>query len=168
MPSRQGPPAGRQFGLPRLAEIRIRHFCKETRLGGGPVTPVAPPQPTVHDAASCFTGLVLGVPACASAARVDSGLFCRNAMSQQKSLSLKFAVLSRGHQEVHRPRPVTACQGIPLTKGYNYVTAEGRDQACRFLASLGFPWIFRDSRSDSASTTEQGSCYCCRCTRKRH
>jgi hypothetical protein len=53
----------------------------------------------------------------------------------------------------------------PLTKGYNDVTVEGCDQACRFLASLGFPWIFRDSRSDSASTIEQDSCYCCRCTK---
>ena len=118
--------------------------------------------------ARCRSILHRALGVCASAAHVGSGLFYRNTMSRaggrRKSRSLQFAVLSRGHQEVHRPRPVTACQGIPLTKGYNYVTAEGRDQACRFLASLGFPWIFRDSRCDSASTTEQGSCYCCRCT----
>jgi hypothetical protein len=30
-----------------------------------------------------------------------------------------------------------------LTKGRNDVTAEGCDQACRFLASLGFPFALR-------------------------
>ena len=38
--------AGRQFELPRLAEVR-KTFWQAARVGGGPVTPVVPPQCTM-------------------------------------------------------------------------------------------------------------------------
>ena len=51
--------AGRQFGLPRLAEVvkDILASSSSRRWAGD-----SRGTPTVHDAASCFTGLVLGVP----------------------------------------------------------------------------------------------------------
>ena len=82
--------AGRQFGLPRLKFVKDILASSSSRRWAGD----SRGTPTVHDAASCFTGLVLGVPACASAARVDSGLFCRNAMSRASRNRVVLSLLS--------------------------------------------------------------------------
>jgi hypothetical protein len=69
--------------------------------------------PTVHDAASSCTGPVLGV--CASAAHVNSGLFCRNAMSRAGENRVVFSLLLLSYR-ADTKRPIGQGQSeLPVT-----------------------------------------------------